>query len=509
MKYILKTALFCFVFSIFPLFSTFAAIDFTITPLKYELNANTGSTITKTASIKNNGTQTVTLYTGKSDFVGQGRKGIPKFVRRTEVLHYQFLSPWITIDTDQFDIAPWEEKTITFTIDVPADATPGGHYWAVFFKNPASETSAWASVWINVDYWVLLLVNVAWNVNTSGGVSAVSGEWWGNPGGDNTEGKTFVGTTFDSFKEEVKKIPFLANILWLNDVTDTTPNINDPEPRAISFVISFKNDGNTHIKPDGKIEIVDEDGNVLKAIGRKTIYNDLGAVIWEEIVDYLPFNDEQGNVLPWQERDFENEWQWFPYKALDENGQEVVKYKDLWEFYTDQNLKGRNELDLSFWEQLKSRIVKKKLTANIDVSYFDDEGNEVPYSSAQDIYVEYKEQYIGMNWAVISIMWALWFLVLVLWYFALIPRKSKMTIGSVKKSTTSSSISAIAKNKKTYYDILEVKTNATQKQITDAYKKLKKNSKNTKQIEKAYEVLSVKKDRDNYDKKNWVSKSKK
>jgi len=87
----------------------------------------------------------------------------------------------------------------------------------------------------------------------------------------------------------------------------------------IKFDIPFDNSGNTHIKPLGKIILKDENGKELKAIGKEVIVNDLGAVIGEKIVDYIPINDTGGNVLPKTKRIFESEWKGFPYKTYDEN----------------------------------------------------------------------------------------------------------------------------------------------------------------------------------------------
>ncbi len=57
-------------------------------------------------------------------------------------------------------------------------------------------------------------------------------------------------------------------------------------------------------------------------------------------------------------------------------------------------MKGRNEYDLRFWEQLKTRIKKKNLTANITVVHKDKDGKDVEFNSAKDIKVSYTESYI-------------------------------------------------------------------------------------------------------------------
>lgn len=48
------------------------AINFTVTPIRYELELNPGESITLPASIRNNGTGAVTLPTATSDFMTNG-----------------------------------------------------------------------------------------------------------------------------------------------------------------------------------------------------------------------------------------------------------------------------------------------------------------------------------------------------------------------------------------------------------------------------------------------------
>ena len=169
MKFLIRFGIFFASFCIFS--SVFAAIDFTFTPIKYELTVATGSTITKPATLKNNSNKPVTIITGKSDFQSNGTDGTPSFVRRSELVYQdQELSSWITIDTPQFTIASGEEITINFTIDVPENATPGGHYGAIFFKNPGSENSTGGNIGINVDYGILILLDVGGEKNAEGEV---------------------------------------------------------------------------------------------------------------------------------------------------------------------------------------------------------------------------------------------------------------------------------------------------------------------------------------------------
>lgn len=57
---------------------------------------------------------------------------------------------------------------------------------------------------------------------------------------------------------------------------------------------------------------------IIQAIGKESILNEYGATIGEKIVDYIPFNDEGGNVLPSSSRLFQSSWKGFPYQSYDE-----------------------------------------------------------------------------------------------------------------------------------------------------------------------------------------------
>jgi hypothetical protein len=56
------------IFSALFMQSTFAAIDLSVTPIRYEITADPGDTITKTAKIINNTNSAFTIIMGKSDF---------------------------------------------------------------------------------------------------------------------------------------------------------------------------------------------------------------------------------------------------------------------------------------------------------------------------------------------------------------------------------------------------------------------------------------------------------
>lgn len=425
---------FIVIFSSLTFDNSHAAINFTVTPLKYDIEANPWETVTRVAQIRNNGTGSVVLTTWSSDFQANGPSGVPSFVRKSELVYPdQQLSSWININVASLSLDPGETKSFVFTIDVPTDATPGWHYGAVFFKNPNSESGSGWEIAINVDYWVLLIVNVSWDVIVDVEVEPViitwgsgGGWWWGGasawytkdtcPFWDFTKSK-YDGKCIGTVKSwsGSQEVPNSEEVNW-EFTTDENGNIIDTnnsslESFEVSFQVPINNKWNTHVQPTGKIKLVDEDGKEIKWVGKEVKKNDYWAVVGEEIVDYLPLNDEWGNVLPKTKRNFETIWKGFPYKTFDDRGNEVIQYWKPWEYYTMKNM-AENKF-LMPWQRIAERIKTKKIQAIIELTHKNEDGEDVSYESAKEFEIEYTEQYIWLNpYVVLPIL-----LLISLWLF--------------------------------------------------------------------------------------------
>jgi len=466
---ILYIGIFISVFLLSTSHSFGSAINFSIDPIKYELDVDPGDSITLKASIRNNSDSPVVLPTAVSDFQASGSSWTPSFVRKSElVFPEQELSSWITLSAPAINLNPGQRWSIDFTIDVPSDAIPWGHYGAVIFKNPWSALSSTGNIGINVDYGILLLINVSWEIiiggevwpiNVWGGRSTASSpsshgtdtsspeEWdipqeevgtqdilWVTspdstfdncPLGDFTK-SNFDGKCFDnpfSPEEEVSNPSInegIPNDDWTSPFEGIVP-LGEQEDFGIDFQIPFKNTGTTHVKPTGKIILEDSKGNQLQSIWREVIVSDLGVIIGENIVDYIPINDTEGNVLPNTNRIFKGEWEGFPYKVYDEQGNEVIKHWSPSEYYTKKNKEEAGFL--MFWERVSEARRHEKITALIDISYTDENGEVVEFNSAEEFHINYTEEYVGLNPYVVIpfvifgaflmfyFIWRFWFLV--------------------------------------------------------------------------------------------------
>ena len=418
LKYILLLIFTCFLY----IWEIHANINLTVSPIKYEIKWAIWETITKTAILFNKSDEAHTILTWKSDFESKDDTWNPHFIRsQKNVFTWQELSNWIEIDTESFVIEPGEQKDITFTITIPENATPGWHYWAIFFKNNNSDKSSSSQIAINIDYWVLILVEVDWEIITKIEVddTIIKNEsstllYWLNENGEID--KCFL---FDltASKYDWKCID---NFFSTDEDIDLTSADEDIQNFNIFFETLFKNLWNTHVKPFWKIILIDENGKEIKRIWKEIIKNDAWAIIWEKIVDYLPINDNWWNILPKTKRNFKVEWRWFPYEFYDEYWKKVIRFWSPEEYYTKQNIEKRWLLP---WERINQRINHKTIKAEIDISYIDNNWELIDLPSAQEFYIDYKDEYIWLNPYVIISAWIFALLILFFWIIVILRRK--------------------------------------------------------------------------------------
>ena len=179
------------------------------------------------------------------------------------------------------------------------------------------------------------------------------------------------------------------------------PILVDVSDFSVNFTIPVSNSGNIHALPVGRIELYDEDGTLLRKIGKESIKSPEGVFLGEKTVDYLPVNDEGGNVLPGSNRIYSVTWKGFAYDAI-EDGKSVVKFLSPGAYYT--RLSEDNARYLLPWEKLKIFIASKKVHAKIYVEYSGLNAVPVPYNLERDIYVKYNYIDKGINYGALLLI---------------------------------------------------------------------------------------------------------
>ena len=176
-----------------------------ISPLTFELTANPGDVIVNQLKVYNPNESTIGIKMEVEDFTVTGEIGHVK-IEPAETETYS-IARWVTTEPETFSLGPRGQRFVTFTIRIPENAEPGGHYGSILAGTTAvvGEEFLGAAVTGRVGALVLL---------------SVSGE----------------------VKEH----------LVVKEFHDTGYSEYGP----IDFTMRFENTGTIHVKPKGYITIV-------------------------------------------------------------------------------------------------------------------------------------------------------------------------------------------------------------------------------------------------------------
>lgn len=127
----------------------------TASPIKIELSADPGKTVTSQFKLYNEGKTTETFYVLAQNFEAKGEDGTPTLVSGTDGL-----AGWIE-PISSVTIGPKEYKTIPLAITVPKSAEPGGYFAAILSSTvpPVSKDNQNVLLEGQVGTLVLLQVN--------------------------------------------------------------------------------------------------------------------------------------------------------------------------------------------------------------------------------------------------------------------------------------------------------------------------------------------------------------
>jgi hypothetical protein len=101
-----------------------------ISPLIFELSGNQGEVIENILKVYNpSSDSTIQVRMQVEDIAPSGDSG-QVTVEPAESESYS-LASWVQYDKEEFSLSPREEKIIKFTIVVPKNAEPGGHYGSI------------------------------------------------------------------------------------------------------------------------------------------------------------------------------------------------------------------------------------------------------------------------------------------------------------------------------------------------------------------------------------------
>jgi hypothetical protein len=181
------------------------AFAMTITPVRYEIQGDPGQTVTKEMTIINEDNTSNTYYSSFANFEAQGETGSASFT-----VPKDDIGTWMTTESS-VTLLPGEQRNVSFSIKIPQNAEPGGHFGVIFWGTSPETNTQGKQLAVSAKTGLLVLLSVSGNVKEGGGLLSYS---------------------------------TLNNQFWYNSL-------------PVSFTYRFQNAGGDRVKPAGVIQIRD------------------------------------------------------------------------------------------------------------------------------------------------------------------------------------------------------------------------------------------------------------
>ncbi len=206
-----------FVVSVFlaGVFGLRAVEALTLVPPSLEYSTAKGQTIEAKVKLLNNENRALTLTPSTANFGAKDETGEPDFAFDAPTAD---LAAWIKIPVEPITLEPGETKEITFMIEVPAKAEPGGHYAGIFFASGGAASDG-GQIGIQSKLGTLIILTVEGNIRELGAISSVK-----------LDGSTIVSRP------------------------------------PVDFNIRIANSGNVHFKPKGKVTVLNMFGGEAETL---------------------------------------------------------------------------------------------------------------------------------------------------------------------------------------------------------------------------------------------------
>lgn len=218
----------------------------TVGPVRLEYSLNPGDTVSGTIMLMNEEKDPHTFYPSFERFTENN--GAKVFIKETSDL-----STWFHT-ASSVALRPGEQKNIPFTIDVPKDAQPGGHFAVMWWSTSPPDAKTGEQVSIVTRAGILVYMTVSGDIREGGSLTSLTA---------NGGGSFFFGF-------------------------------------PITFSAAFHNDGNVYAKPQGTVDVY----NTFGFRSASFSVNEFGSNV-------LPQSDKSFDVV-WQS----NPWAFGVYHAV-------------------------------------------------------------------------------------------------------------------------------------------------------------------------------------------------
>ncbi|HUC01598.1 MAG TPA: DUF916 domain-containing protein [Candidatus Paceibacterota bacterium] len=149
-----------------------AQVGISLFPIKFDVTVAPGQTYSDTVTVINPNDFPIGVQPEVENIAGGNQGSID--LTDTDIPHG--LSAWISLNMSEFTLAPQEQLQVPFTITVPANGEPGGHYGAILFRGlSATSTASSSGVGISGRVGTVILLNVPGDSYATGDIASFAG----------------------------------------------------------------------------------------------------------------------------------------------------------------------------------------------------------------------------------------------------------------------------------------------------------------------------------------------
>lgn len=154
--------LFALVIASFLLIGGQTAQAISVGPAIIDVQANPGSTQDFSFTVTNEEQESLSYAITIQKFIPQGEEGRTQFLPESDT---NGLPDWMFVDAGSLTLRPGESRRVAVSLRVPNDATPGGHYAAIFLTQTNLDTAAGQNVSAIPRIGVLVFATISGSLN--------------------------------------------------------------------------------------------------------------------------------------------------------------------------------------------------------------------------------------------------------------------------------------------------------------------------------------------------------
>lgn len=147
-----------------------------VIPPSFELYANPGESISDKLRVRNDSSAVTQYSIMVEDFRAVGEEGQVDLVNDDQANTTFSAAKWVVPSPKSFSLQPGGEIEIPFTINVPVDAEPGGHYCSILVKIGGAEVVEGGGAAVSSRVGSLILLRVSGNIKEEAIVESFSAD---------------------------------------------------------------------------------------------------------------------------------------------------------------------------------------------------------------------------------------------------------------------------------------------------------------------------------------------